>query len=186
MRRYKLDPQLTKIYFCTCTIVKWLNVFEEERYINIIIDSLNHCRMYKGLLLYGYVIMPNHIHLMVSYKSEANLSDIMRDFKRHTSTQIAKCLAEDNNFAFLHIFETAAYRKRSKIKVWQDEYHPIAIVSEKWFHQKMNYMHDNPVRKRLVNRPEEWKYSSARNWMLDDHSILTLDLEFLGIPNRPG
>jgi putative transposase len=67
----------------------------------------------------------------------------------------------------------------SKIKVWQDEYHPEAIYSEKWFHQKLSYLHDNPVRKGFVSRCEDWKYSSARNWLLDDHSLIQLDLNII-------
>ena len=66
-----------------------------------------------------------------------------------------------------------------KYKIWQDEYHPIALHSEEWFNQKLDYMHFNPVRKDFVTKPEDCKYSSARNWYQDDHSVITLDLEVL-------
>jgi len=45
-----------------------------------------------------------------------------------------------------------------------------SLYSEKWFYQKLNYLHENPVRKGFVTKPEDWKYSSAKNWLLDDHS----------------
>ena len=179
MRRYKLDPGKTSIYFCTCTIVQWQCIFKDERYCRIIIDSLNYCRKNKGLLLYGLVIMLNHIHWISSSRENILLSDIMRDFKRHTAKEIARMLKEDDEKLLLYIFKNAGIKQNSSMKVWQDEYHPEAIYSEKWFNQKMNYLHDNPVRKGFVIQPEDWKYSSARNWFLDDHSIISLDLDDL-------
>jgi len=105
----------------------------------------------------------------------------MRDFKHFTSTKIAETLFSDNNHLFLHVFRKAAEgrAKKQEYKVWQDEYHPVAITSEKWFIQKMEYMHDNPVRKGFVEKPEYWKYSSARNWLLDDDSLIQINREVL-------
>ena len=181
MRRYRIDPETTSIYFCTCTMVEWQCVFKEEKYRQIIVDSLNYCRENKGLLLYGLVIMLNHIHFVSSTIENKLLSDIMRDFKRHTSKLIAKELEKDNEKLYLYIFKKAAerQRKKAKYKIWKDEYHPEAIYSEEWFLQKLNYLHANPVRKGFVVKPEDWKYSSARNWILDDHSVISLDLSKL-------
>jgi putative transposase len=179
MRRYKIDPEKTAFYFCTCTVVEWQCVFKEEKYYKTILDSLYYCREHKGLLLYGLVIMLNHIHLIVSSKENILLSDIMRDFKRHTSKQIAEMLENDNEKLLLYVFRKAGEKKKSSIKIWKDEYRPEALYSEKWFHQKLNYLHDNPVRKGFVLSPEDWKYSSARNWLLDDHSVIQLDLDII-------
>ena len=88
-------------------------------------------------------------------------------------------LEKDHEKYLLYIFKKAGEKQGSKIKIWQDEYHPEAIYSEKWFHQKLNYMHENPVRKGFVLHPEDWKYSSARNWLFDDFSTITLDLDML-------
>ena len=123
--------------------------------------------------------MLNHIHWISSSRENILLSDIMRDFKRHTAKEIARMLKEDDEKLLLYIFKNAGIKQNSSMKVWQDEYHPEAIYSEKWFNQKMNYLHDNPVRKGFVIQPEDWKYSSARNWFLDDHSIISLDLDDL-------
>ena len=183
MRRYRIDSETTSYYFSTCTIVEWLCVFKEEKYFQIIVESLNYCREKKGLFLLGLVIMLNHIHLITSNRDETNLSDIMRDFKRYTSTKIAAELEEDNEKLFLYVFRKAAERqgKKSKYKIWKDDFHPEALYSQKWFNQKMNYLHANPERKGLVIKPEDWKYSSARNWILDDHSVITLDLDILTV-----
>ena len=176
-RHYKTDETLTSIYFSTCTITEWLCVFKEEKYFNIIIDSLKYCIEHKGLLLLGFVIMPNHLQLMTCHEENTTLSVIMRDFKHFTSTKIAEMLVTDKNYLFLHVCKKAAQgrSKKQDYKIWQDEYHPIAITSEKWFLQKMEYMHYNPVRKGFVERPEFWKYSSARNWLSDDDSIIKIN-----------
>jgi putative transposase len=180
-KHYSVDESLTSVYFCTCTIVEWLCVFKEEKYFTLIIESLKYCIEKKGLIVFGYVIMPSHIHLMASHEKDVTLSDIMRDFKHYTSTKIAEMLLKDNNHLFLRVFQKATEGRSKKLdyKVWQDEYHPIAITSEKWFLQKMEYMHNNPVRKGFVEKPEDWKYSSARNWILDDDGIIIINREMV-------
>jgi putative transposase len=179
MKRYKIYPETTSFYFCTSTIIEWQCVFKQENYFQVIIESLNHCRKEKGLLLFGLVIMPNHIHFVVSSREGYDLSSIIRDFKRYTSTQITKLLEQDNERLCLHIFRKSGKRQGTRIKIWRDDFHPVAITSEKWFYEKMEYMHYNPVRKGFVSRPEDWKYSSARNWILDNHEVISLDLNFL-------
>ncbi len=123
----------------------------------------------------GYVIMLNHVHYIISCKDGYNVSEICRDFKRYTATEITKLLEMDNKCLFLTIFRSAGERQGTRIKIWQDDYHPIAIISGKWFRKKMEYIHNNPIRKGFVNRPEDWKYSSARNWLHDVHDVIDID-----------
>jgi REP element-mobilizing transposase RayT len=181
MRRYRIDPDKTSIYFSTSTITEWQCVFKEQKYFQIVIDSLRYCMEHKGLYLFGYVIMLNHLHLITGNAPDTNLSNIMRDFKHFTSSQIAAELQKDNERLFLYIFEKAAKKqsKRMRYKVWQDSFHPEAIYSEKWFNQKLQYLHNNPVRKGFVVKPEDWKYSSARNWVAEDDSVIRLNIDML-------
>jgi putative transposase len=181
MKRFKVFPGYY-LYFSTCTIVDWLPVFSKEKYFQIIINSLKYCVSHKGLYLLGYVIMPNHIHLLTANSESTSLSDIMRDFKHYTSTKIARELESDNNRLFLYVIKKAASResKEQRYKIWNGDFHPIVIVSEAWFTQKLTYMHLNPVRKGYVINPEHWKYSSARNWILGDESIMAINYEYWG------
>lgn len=125
--------------------------------------------------------MLNHIHLLTWNSPETSLSDIMRDFKRHTSKRIAELLEQDNEKLFLYVFKRAGEwrSKKVKYKIWQDEFHPLAIYSEKWFQEKLIYIHNNPVKKGFVTKSEDWKYSSARNWICGDDSVMKLDLDVL-------
>ncbi len=79
-------------------------------------------------------------------KETHNLSEIMRDLKNYTSKEIKKKLTVDNRIQFLKIFSNAAENlQKQQYKIWQDGYHPVALLSEKWFNEKMEYMHYNPV-----------------------------------------
>ena len=89
---YSISDQ-GSVYFITCTAVNWVDVFTRKQYADIIIDSLNYCTDKKGLIVYGYVIMSNHIHLLVQARHE-NMSDILRDFKKFTSQTILRAIED--------------------------------------------------------------------------------------------
>jgi putative transposase len=177
MKRYKVSPEETSFYCCTCTIINWIPVFQKDIFFQIIIESLRYCQTNKGLILHGYVIMPTHLHMITSTKEPVLLPEVMRDFKHFTSTTIIKTLEKENNIFYIDLFRSFSKSRNldQKYKVWQDEYHPIALKSEKWFNQKLDYMHYNPVRKGFVEQPEQWSSSSARNWLLDDNSIIKIE-----------
>jgi len=124
--------------------------------------------------------MPTHLHLVTTNEEWADLSDIMRDFRQYTSRGIRKFLESDKRFIFLDLFRKAAVnRQNQEFKVWSDDFHPVALKSLQWVKQKIEYIHNNPVRKGFVESCEQWKYSSARNWMLEDDSIIEIDKHML-------
>ena len=114
--------------------MEWLPVFATDVYFRIIIGSLKYCQSHKGLNLIAYVIMPEHIHLITSNLEEVSLSDIMRDLKRFTSKKISSQLKIDNKNSLLEIFERFASigKGNTEYKVWQDDFHPEAVYSEKF------------------------------------------------------
>ena len=161
------DPAAT--YFLTLQVVDWVDVFTRKTYRDVVLDSLTYCRQQKGLELYGYVIMSNHLHLMVRARNE-NLSDILRDFKKFTASQILKQIAnsefESRSEWMLKRFGFAAQRhvRNSTYQFWTHENHAVEIISNKFIDQKLNYIHQNPVRAGWVEEPQEYLYSSARNY----------------------
>jgi REP element-mobilizing transposase RayT len=85
------------IHFVTFTIVGWVDVFTRKETKNIIIDAFKYCIENKGLKIYGYVIMSNHIHAMIQASEDVStLSDLIRDFKKHTPKEIIKWMNESN------------------------------------------------------------------------------------------
>ena len=170
--RYKFIEK-EGIYFLTSTIVEWLPVFTEQIYFDIIIDSLKFCQKQKDLSLYAYVILDNHFHLIAS---APELSATIASLKKFTARQIIDTLKERNKVWLLT--ELAFYKKKHKVKsqyqVWQEGSHPQLILTEKIFRQKIEYVHNNPVKRGLVDLPEHWRYSSARNYFLEDHSVIEI------------
>ncbi len=153
-------------YFTTLTLVEWLPLFAETEFANIMTGSIQHCIANKGLLLFAYCIMPSHVHLIVQSPVHP-LGSTFRDLKKYTSSQIIDRIQKDEKYSDYSIAfqKKAATIKRNKyMKVWLDGYHPEIIFSTRFFFQKLNYIHNNPVVAGLVEQAEDYYYSSARNY----------------------
>lgn len=176
MSRWKVYAE-TDYYFCTTTITNWYAIFTESIFFDVIIKSLNFCRNHKGLKIHAYVIMLNHLHLIISSGSNNSLSYIMRDFKRHTSKEMRALLKSKQREEALRLFKEEARNigKNQNYKIWQDGFHPIGLESEYFFLQKLNYIHENPVRKGYVVKPEYWYYSSASNYAGYTSNAMSVD-----------
>lgn len=127
--------------------------------------------------------MSNHLHLIASAKNE-NLSDILRDFKKYTSKQIIGTIVNNKHESrrdwMLKIFkEEGSKNLRNKTyQFWRQDNQPQELYSPKFVFQKINYMHHNPVIAGIVERPEHYLFSSARDYHATKKCGL-LDLEFL-------
>ena len=77
-------------YFISFATVSWIDLFTRVIYKDIVLDSIQYCQKEKGLVLHAWCIMTNHVHLIVSRKGEAALSDIIRDLKKYTSKSLIK------------------------------------------------------------------------------------------------
>jgi len=153
-------------YFLTFAIVDWVDIFSRKVYRDIVIDSFDYCIKSKGLKLYGYVIMTNHVHLIAG-SATGKLSDTIRDFKKFTARKIIEVIQsepESRREWLLHRFAWNAQQneRSSDHQVWTHDNHAVAIESEKFFTQRLNYIHQNPVRAGWVEREEDYVYSSAK------------------------
>lgn len=173
--------------FLTLTVVDWVDVFIRKEYKEIIVESLKFCRSKKGLRIYGYVIMSNHLHLVVQACGEPTLSDIMRDFKKFTAKAILADL-ETNVFESRRVWMLEKFRekgeryKSNKIyQFWQKGNHPKLLFTPSVINQKLRYIHENPVSQGWVKNPEEYWYSSARYYVTGEGPLLMdeIDFEFL-------
>ena len=157
-----------ELYFLTLTVVDWVDVFTRPVYKNLIVDSLIYCQREKGLQLMAWVLMTNHLHLISSADEGILLSDILRDFKKFTSKKIVETIRETNESRkewMLHRFQfNAVFAKNKYFKVWQGGNEAKEIHSSEFFDQKLEYIHQNPVRQGIVFEPWEYVYSSASNY----------------------
>ena len=172
-------------YFISFATVYWIDVFTRQVYFNILAQSVQYCRMEKGMEVYAYCFMPSHIHL-VFRSANKDPSGLLRDFKKFTSRNIIKAIEENPKESrkewLLLMFEQAAKKKSnvSKRQFWQHNNNPIVLWSPKVIKQKIDYIHNNPVKSGFVTNPVEWKYSSARN-LENDHTVLEIDnIGFVG------
>lgn len=164
---YQIQEQ-DKLYFVTLQVVEWVDVFSREKYRKIITDNLEYCIKNKGLEVYAWVIMSNHIHLLVKSSTD-NLSGTIRDFKSYTSKVILEdiqTINESRKDWMLTIFETAAFKhtRNTNYQFWTHENHSEHIFSNKFMEQKLEYIHYNPVRAGIVEKPEDYRYSSAKDY----------------------
>lgn len=179
-RKYKFGEK-SGAYFISFATINWIDVFTRDIYFCCIIESLDFCRKNKGMELYGYCIMPSHIHLI--FRSALNdPSGLIRDFKGFTSKKMLQLIEdtpqESRKEWMLWMFSRAGIKNSNNVnkQFWQQHNQPIEIWSLKVFEQKLNYIHQNPVVTGFVTDPIDWKYSSARNYGNDDHTILKIDM----------
>ncbi|MGV9014052.1 MAG: REP-associated tyrosine transposase [Flavobacteriales bacterium] len=165
-RSYKfLDPQGT--YFITFATVEWVDVFTRRQYKDILVESLQHCQEKKGLLLYAWVIMSNHVHLIAAAAEGHALPDILRDLKKYTASQTLKAIAENGQESrkdwMLSIFAKAgkANVNNTHYQFWRQDNRPVLLGSAEVCDQKLDYLHNNPVVEGYVEHAQDYVYSSA-------------------------
>jgi REP element-mobilizing transposase RayT len=160
------------LYFVTFSDIRWIVVFTRRQYKDILVDSINYCIINKGLELYAWVIMSNHIHMIISTKNKP-MPDILRDMKRHTSKPLVKAITENMQESrrdwLLWFFEREgnANPNNEQYQFWQQGNHPIELWSNSVIDQKMDYIHTNPVKAGWVDEPAHYLYSSARDYAGD-------------------
>ncbi|MDD3592574.1 MAG: transposase [Sulfurovum sp.] len=160
--RYKIY-ETTHTHFFTCTILNWLPVFTRQESVDIILQSLRYLQSQENLKLYAYVILENHIHLI------ANSDDIaksMRHFKSYTAKEILKLLQKENAVTLLEqfAFYKKAHKTTAEYQVWQEGTQPKLIQTDAMMINKINYIHQNPVKRGYVDEAKHWRYSSARDY----------------------
>lgn len=170
---YRIKDE-TALYFLTFSTIGWVDIFTRKRYKDIVVESLRYCQKEKGLKIYSWVLMSNHIHLIVKAAENYQLSAIIRDFKRHTSKMIVLSIEnepESRSEWLLPLLQKAGKEKGQNHQLWRNDNHPIELYSNDVINQKTDYIHNNPVVNGIVLNAEDFVYSSARNFCGEDGLI---------------
>jgi REP element-mobilizing transposase RayT len=151
-------------FFMTCTVVAWMPIFTRSETVNIILDSWRYLQVNRSFVLYGYVILENHLHLVAE---APNISNVIGDFKSYTARLIIDHLRQANAKTVLQQlgYFKASYKTDAVYQLWQEGSHPQAINGDEIMSQKLDYIHNNPVERGYVDMAEHWRYSSARNYL---------------------
>ncbi len=160
--RYKIHEP-THPHFVTCTILHWIPIFTRKESVQIIIDCIKFLQEKDNLKVYAYVILENHLHMVVS---SDDLEKTMHSFKKYTAKQILDMLKKANVKTILEqlIFYKKANHKEKTYQVWEEGFQPKLIQDNKTMIQKIDYIHNNPVKRGYVDEAKHWRYSSARDY----------------------
>ena len=165
---YKIRDQFG-VHFITFAVVQWVDVFSRYCYAETVLNSLLYCVKEKSLHVHAWCIMSNHVHLIVSAE-KGDLSDILRDFKSFTSKKILQQIEDNKEESrknwMLWIFKKAgvANSRNEVSQFWQQDNQPVQLQTTEFTLIKLNYLHNNPVKAGIVESPEDYLLSSARDY----------------------
>ncbi|MBS4057084.1 MAG: transposase [Bacteroidales bacterium] len=161
-RKYKFyNPEGT--YFVSFAVQGWVDVFTRNQYKDILLEGLVYCQHNKGLEIFAWCIMTNHVHLIIRATKTDQLPEIMRDFKKFTSKAVLKAI-ENNDLESRREWLLNQFNTDSGHRFWRADNMPVELWSNKVIREKLNYIHYNPVEEGLVFNPEDYVYSSAVNY----------------------
>lgn len=167
------------LYYLTFATVEWIDVFTRKRYKDIVVDSLKYCQREKGLELYSWILMSNHMHMIVRAKEGFKLSGIIRDFKKFTAQRIIKAIQEEpesrRDWLLAEMLKAGEMNsKKQNYQLWRNDNHPIELSSNEVINQKVEYIHNNPLVEGIVANTADYLYSSARNFV-DQEGLLEIE-----------
>jgi putative transposase len=145
--------------FLTVTCLEWKHVLAEDRYKDIITDSLTYLAKSNRVYVYAFVIMSNHFHLIWQMVGEHRRANVQRDFLKYISQQILKVMKREKSELLGELLVNA---KDRKYQVWERNSLSVPLWTPKVFEQKLDYIHNNPVQAGLCKFPEDYNYSSAQ------------------------
>ncbi len=167
-RKYKFRDN-EKLYFISFAVVHWIDVFIRNEYKYELVDSWKYCIENKGLEVYSWCIMTSHVHMIIGIHQN-KLEDIVRDMKSYASTKLHKAIQEHPQESrrewMLWMMERAGKKNSNNadFQFWQQHNQPIELNTNDLMQQKLDYIHNNPVASGFVENPEEWLFSSARDY----------------------
>ena len=167
-------------HFVTFSVVGWVDVFSRELYKEIMLDSLRYCIEQKGLSMHAWIIMTNHVHLILSSET-AKIEHLVRDMKKFTSKQIIKAIRENQDESrkewMLNLFAFAGRgnHNNKEFQFWKQDYHPIELNTNEKLKQRLHYLHENPVQSGLVWEAWHYKYSSATDYYTSKKGLLSIE-----------
>lgn len=171
--------------YITFNTVDWVDIFVRPVYKQIIVEELNCFIVSKGLIVYAWVLMSNHLHLLARNSDPGGLARIERDFKKVTTNRILEALEGETDLRkdwMLRRFEhcSQSLKRLERFQVWQTCSNPSFIDFKDVFKlkEKVLHIHENPVRDGIVSKPEDYIFSSARDYTGTKGLVRTTVIDF--------
>jgi len=158
------------VHFLTFTVIQWIDVFTRPNYAEILVDSIKFCQKNKNFKLHAWCLMFNHLHLLCSSDEPNKLSDTLRDMKQFTSKEIIKAIKNNKQESrknwMLWLFESSGRGnpRNQDVQFWQQSNHPIECDTQEMLDSRLNYIHENPVKSKIVQKAEDYNFCSAMDY----------------------
>ncbi len=155
------------LYFITTKTADYAHIFQRDVIKRLLADTIDCMRLRELFTLYVFVIMPNHIHLIIQCPPDNPPADVIRDYKKYTADRIIRHYKAENNSKVLDFLTDKARSSGQKYKVWEDGYNAKNVFTTDFLRQKITYIHNNPCQKhwKLVSDPTAYIWSSARFYL---------------------
>ena len=174
-QRFQISQDSPALYITVVTKNR-LPIFKTDQMKTVFCRAINEARASAGFLLFAYVIMIDHMHMLTSRPKTT--ADVLRALKGLTARRVIDYLKEKNYLSSLSKLEHKERDRGHKYSLWQTEKNIFPLFTEALFMQKVNYIHQNPVRAGLVQRATDYRWSSARHWQRcpDENEPLQVDI----------
>jgi putative transposase len=169
LKRYYGNQDL---HFLTYTCYRRLPLLASARARNVFVKILGEVRERYGFLLVGYVVMPNHVHLLISEPAKGTPSTVMQVLKQRVSRRLRARKRRAPQTQLQFAFVEGEFIPR---QFWQRRFHDFNVWSHKKKIEKLEYMHMNPVKNKLVEHPKDWPWSSWSYYAKGDEGLIRID-----------
>jgi len=169
-----------QLQYITASTYHRTPLFASPRFCREFVQVLGELRREMGFLLLGWVLMPDHFHLLIQPEPADSTSRIVQQLKQRTAFRLLAILRQNSQYPWCRRMLSqlrlpASVHSEAEYRVWQRRFYPFNVYSEKKRLEKLNYMHGNPVERHLVSSPDQWPWSSWRFYHLNDASLLKMD-----------
>jgi putative transposase len=154
LRFRSINP--TGCFFITTSALNRVKRFDRLIDYEMLERNIEFYRQRDKAIIFAYVLMPSHFHLIISIPEDKSISNFMRDLKRRTARE------------YFGLYDLPSGR------LWENRFDDVVLSSEKALLTKLNYIHQNPARSGLVEKAEDWPYSSARFYMFEEKRIVNV------------
>ena len=177
-RQTSITYQDSQTYFLTTTVTEFTHIFQIPELAKILMENLNFYIKNFEIELHGFVIMPNHFHLLLTMGNKGNVSQFMGQIKEYSAKQVIKWCKKNNKNKLLNTFTKSAnkHQPTHEFQVWQTRFDDLVIYNEKTFRTKLQYIHNNPLQEhwQLAKRQEDYSLSSAQFYLKDKEVGVTI------------
>ncbi len=153
-----------KVFYVMCTVSQWVDVFTRPVYMDIVLELLDEMRRNDGLSIYSWVIMSNRVQFVCAAKNEHDVDSLINSFKKQTSDRIITAIEHNEGEQRKAWLFWLLKQIGGNISLWQSNYEKEELISRDAFYHKTDLMHLGPVKAGLVDKPSDYRYSSARDF----------------------